>query len=124
LKDVDMDEMVLLHENDSHFNLVVNKESDLAAFGSLSYRFKDVSTGHEKENKDIENTIILCKESQYIHCEKELRLKTEEVEILKVELKDIRKMPFGSIWTSKWFKQPIHSWTIFHFDGNLWAAKL
>ena len=95
LKDVDMEEMVLLHENDSHFNLVVNKESDLAAFGSLSYRFKDVSTGHEKENKDIENTIILCKESQYIHCEKELRLKTKEVEILKVELKDILKLKEG-----------------------------
>ena len=36
--------------------LVVHKESYLADFGSLSYRFKDVSIGHEKENKDIENT--------------------------------------------------------------------
>ena len=92
-----MDEMIL-HENDSHFNLVVNKESDLAAFGSLCFMFKDVSNGHEKENKDIENTIILCKESklqaesQYIQCEKELRLKTEEVDILKIELTDIKEI--------------------------------
>ena len=42
--------------NYSYFNLVLNKESYLADFGSLSYRFKDVSTGHEKENKDIQNT--------------------------------------------------------------------
>ena len=72
-----------------------------------------MSTGHFKENKDIgytetkeNNYIILdiqkdlkkCKESklqtesQYIQCEKELRLKTEEVEILKVELKDIKEI--------------------------------
>ena len=31
-------------------------------------------------------------ESQYIQCEKELRLKTAEVEILKVELKDIKEI--------------------------------
>ena len=64
-----------------------------------------MSTGHEKQNKDIENAetkennyIHLdskkdskkCKESklqsesQFIQCEKELRLKNEEVEILKI----------------------------------------
>ena len=31
--------MVLFHENYCHFNLVVNRESDLATLGSLSYRF-------------------------------------------------------------------------------------
>ena len=38
-KDVAIDDMVLFHEHDCHFNLVVNKESDLATLGSLSYRF-------------------------------------------------------------------------------------
>ena len=41
LKDVELDEMVLFHENDNHFNLVVNEKSDLAMQGSLSYRFND-----------------------------------------------------------------------------------
>ena len=31
--------MVLLHEDDSHYNLVISKDSDLAKLGSLSYRF-------------------------------------------------------------------------------------
>ena len=39
LKDVMLDEMVLLHQKDSHFNLIVSKNSDLAKYGSLSYRF-------------------------------------------------------------------------------------
>ena len=39
LNDVDMEEMVMFHENDCHFNLVVNKESDLATKGNLSRRF-------------------------------------------------------------------------------------
>ena len=37
LKGVDIDDMVLLHENDVHFNLVVAGDSDLATQGSLSY---------------------------------------------------------------------------------------
>ena len=113
LQDVDISEIVLLHENDSHFNLVINKQSDLALFGSLSHRFKDMSTVNEKEIKnngndatqdnkstilDLQKDLKKCKESklqtekQYIQCEKELRLKTEEVEILKVELKDIKEI--------------------------------
>ena len=39
LKDVDIDEMVLFHQDDCHFNLVVNEESDLALKGSISQRF-------------------------------------------------------------------------------------
>ena len=38
LKNVDIEEMVLLHEKDSHFDLIVSEKSDLAVFGSLSYR--------------------------------------------------------------------------------------
>ena len=56
LKNVELEDMVLLHENDSHFNLIVSGESDLATLGSLSYRFnmgpmlKD--TNEEKEEKE------------------------------------------------------------------------
>ena len=38
LKNVEIDDMVLLHENDMHFNLIVSKNSELATLGSLSYR--------------------------------------------------------------------------------------
>ena len=39
LKEVEINDLVLLHENDMHFNLIISKESDLAKHGSLSYRF-------------------------------------------------------------------------------------
>ena len=39
LNNVDIDDMVLFHENDCHFNLVVNKNSDLALLGNLSFRY-------------------------------------------------------------------------------------
>ena len=34
-----MADMVLLHEDETHFNLIVSKTSNLARMGSLSYRF-------------------------------------------------------------------------------------
>ena len=39
LKNVELGDMVLLHEEDSHFNLVVPGDNTLAMQGSLSYRF-------------------------------------------------------------------------------------
>ena len=36
LKDVELDDLILLHEYDINFNIVVNKNSDLAKMGSLS----------------------------------------------------------------------------------------
>ena len=39
LKDVAIEFMVLFNEDNCHYNLVVNKNSDLAVLGSLSYRF-------------------------------------------------------------------------------------
>ena len=38
LRDVKLDDMVLIHENDIHYNLIVSKNSDLADLGSLSVR--------------------------------------------------------------------------------------
>ena len=37
LKDVKIDDIVLLHENDTHFNLIIAEDNELAKVGSLSY---------------------------------------------------------------------------------------
>ena len=116
LKKVDLGEMVLFHENDCHFNLIISKDSDLATMGSLSHRFKigpkeqmneeekDITNDKMDEDKDkvdvkeLEKELKKVKENQrkaqnyYIQCEKELRNKTEEVEILKIEIKDLKEL--------------------------------
>ena len=119
LKDVDIGVMVLLHENDCHFNLIVSDESDLANLGSLSYRFNvgptitiDDTIEDEDETElyvpepqkmdsnilDLQKELKKCRESknliekEYKKCEKELRNKTEEAEILKVEVKDLKEI--------------------------------
>ena len=108
--------MVLLHEDETHFNLIVSKESDLAKYGSLSNRF-DIGPTEVKERKDepknvdfekslekdldnseIEKEFKKCierntmLEREYLLCEKELRKKTEEAEKLKSEVKDLKLM--------------------------------
>ena len=103
--------MTLLHENDNHFNLVVNKNSDLAVQGSLSYRFnigpiveeneiseEDNGTGSDgiDELKSAKKELNRCEkgkkhiENEYFKCEKELKIKTEEVEKLKTEIRDLK----------------------------------
>ena len=56
--------MVLLHEDDNHFNLVISEDSDLAKHGSLSYRFNicppvkktdDAETSDKVEDKTDED---------------------------------------------------------------------
>ena len=37
LKDVEIDDIVLLHENDMHYNLIIAEDNELATVGSLSY---------------------------------------------------------------------------------------
>ena len=37
LKDVKIDDIVLLHENDAHFNLIITEDNELATTGSLSF---------------------------------------------------------------------------------------
>ena len=114
LKNVKQNDMVLLHEEDSHYNLIISKDSDLARLGSLSFRFnvgpmikesEDISEVNDiDENVDENDPIDLKKElkkcreekkllqSKYLNCEKELRNKTEEVETLKSELKDLKEI--------------------------------
>ena len=104
--------MTLLHQDDLHFNLVVNKTSKLATLGSFSYRFNvgpiiweeiktyqmksNIAENNEEETNDdsLHELIIVRKElkksenrrkkneSEYFKCEKELRSKTEENEKL------------------------------------------
>ena len=127
LRNVEQNDMILLHEDDSHYNLIISKDSDLAKLGSLSFRFNvgplvNNATGEsdkdtkeeigkcneteEAENVDQNESELAklkiefkkCKESrdafekEYFKCEKELRIKTEETEKLKLEIKDLRKI--------------------------------
>ena len=55
LNNVELDEMVLLHQTDNHFNLIVSKDSDLAKYGSLSYRFNVGPTMDNEECIDTDN---------------------------------------------------------------------
>ena len=109
LKDVNIEDLVLLHENDNHFDLVVAESSELIKFGGLSDRNimsqnknDDIIKTNEEENnhkktvqelkaeiKNLEKKNELFKK-QYMDCERELKLKTEETERLKTELKDVK----------------------------------
>ena len=56
LKDVDIENCVLIHENDVHYNLIVPGDSELARLGSLSFRANIgpiIKTTEEEERKDI-----------------------------------------------------------------------
>ena len=118
LKDVQMNDMVLLHENDVHFNLIISKDSDLALYGSLSHRFNvgpfeeeeryldetskedeiNEDAMNENEAADLKKELLKYKKSmasiekEYFLCEQELKMKTEELEKCKVEIKDLKKI--------------------------------
>ena len=75
IKNVDIKDMVLLHTNDVHFDLIVSKDSNLATMGSLSYRhnigpmvtkesYKEKTGGkdkHEVSEKDGVNEKVVEK---------------------------------------------------------------
>ena len=114
LKNVEQNDMVLLHEDDSHYNLIISQNSDLAKFGSLSHRFnagpsmkkiaEETKVESDKEGEGNKTMMDLKRElkkskdekailqKEYNDCEKELRLKTEEAESLKTEVKDLKEM--------------------------------
>ena len=80
--------MVLFHENDCHFNLVVNKNDDLATLGSISRRLNvdpivntnenleevevEITKNHEKPDKKV---------SDHKKCEDELKNIRKRTEI-------------------------------------------
>ena len=99
IKCVEFGEMVLLHQNDMHFNLIIPGDSDLATLGSLSYRFnigpivnKDIESEENKDKcidkevtgdiEELRKQLKKCKEhnreleTNYVKCEKELRILT------------------------------------------------
>ena len=117
LKDVELDEMVLFHENDMHFNLIVSEKDDLVKMGSLSFRTNvgpymknntndEIETEKNKSNNDsTEKEIKTLKaelkqlkekliflEKDYLDCGNELKVKTEEVEKLKIQVKTQKEM--------------------------------
>ena len=96
---IDMKDMVLIHEDDLHFNLIIPGDSDLAKLGSLSRREKSSKENNTVEEVDMEvlkdeYEKSLKKQSfiekEYFECQKELRKKSEEVEKLRIELEDIK----------------------------------
>ena len=118
LKNVELNDITLLHQNDNHFNLIVNKHSNIAVEGSVTQRLlsgfenEESEQGEEvnkkagddsktSENKDISEMQKELKkykksleliEAEYKKCERELRFKTEEAEKYKIEIKDLRKI--------------------------------
>jgi hypothetical protein len=90
LKDVDQNDMVLLHEDESHFNLIVSKDSDLAKYGSLSFRFnvgptlsdgkggKDILENEEYKKDVNEDVIDELKKDDQVDLRKELKKCKEE----------------------------------------------
>ena len=116
LKDTKVDDLVLLHENDTHFNLVVSNQSDLAIYGSLSFRFNvgpimedlsktdsDIETNSSEDIENVAEDASLKKqlkecqkakqmmEKEYYKCQAELSSKTEECEKLKIVIKDLKQ---------------------------------
>ena len=96
---IEMEDMVLLHQDDHHFNLIISGDSDLAKLGSLSNRANGVKDIGEVNDKDLEKLKVELEnclkkqsyiEKEYFDCEKELRKMTEEVEKLRVENNDLR----------------------------------
>ena len=113
LKNVEIKDMVLLHDDDVHFNLVVSKDSNLAILGSISYRqnigvLMETKTSNLKETetqndgdtqnkalkKELKETIENRNkfEKLYNECEKALREMCVENEKLKSEVKDLKEI--------------------------------
>jgi hypothetical protein len=98
LKGVELDDMVLLHEHDTHFNLIVSKDSNLATLGSLSYRtnigpmveeVKDEETNSKEEETHSEDEEEDMNDVDGETSMESVRLK--EIKDLKKELKKVNE---------------------------------
>ena len=87
LKDVEMDEMVLLHQDDSHFDLVVSKDSNLAKYGSLSYR---TNVGPLKEIHETKAKESIPRQVTNQENSEEKALK-EQLDKMKNEIKELNE---------------------------------
>ena len=92
LKGVDLGEIVLLHQNDLHFDLIVAKDSDLATIGSLSYRSNIGPMVEIDDNDDdIENVDEEVAENHQTSDNLEEEDKTKEMKNLKKEIKKLKE---------------------------------
>ena len=113
LSNVEIKDMVLFHENDAHFNLVVAKDSNLATMGSISYRQNigpmmeikagDIKEGETQKDDDTQNRALKRElkeaieskkelEKLYNECEKALKETCGENERLKIEIRDLKEI--------------------------------
>ena len=101
LNNVELKDMVLLHEDESHYNLIISKNCDLALLGSISSRLAKEETEEEPKEElvyDMQKQLKQYKENnekiqqKYLMCERELRIRTEQVEQLKVELENLKQI--------------------------------
>ena len=122
LKDVEIAEIVLLNENDVHFNLIISEDDELAKEGSLSFMnnigplfetkdpeetktYVEAVVNGQKGKKETEDELEKLKkalksekertkalEKQYDECEAALVKMTEEFEKQKSELYDLKQI--------------------------------
>ena len=88
---VEMNDMILFHQNDCHFNLDISKNTDLAKLGSLSYRYNvgPMATRKKEENKEVNDNKMEVesnsnsKEGDIID---ELKKKLKQAEVSREEI--------------------------------------
>ena len=94
LKNVDMGVMVLLHDNDNHFDLVISSDHELAANNRDEPKqvilLDNQSVVKQKFKMLLEKNRLL--EAEYALVEKQLKMKTVQVKKLEVELADLKKI--------------------------------
>ena len=86
LKHAMFDEMVLFHEDDMHFNLIVSEDNDLVTKGSLSYR---TNIGPFMNNVDKEDSIEKDLESNDKNNVNEKESMENENKLLRAQLKKL-----------------------------------
>ena len=84
LKNAKLNEMILFHENDMHFNLIVSKDDDLVTKGSLSFR---TNLGPFMKNDDSNEPIVNDMEAKNVNNENDNKSLKDENKLLKDQLK-------------------------------------
>ena len=103
LKNVELLDMVLLHENDTHFNLIVSEDNDLVNEGSISFRTnigpmdqKDTVNENDIGKKTFAEAVVSGRNFEDLNAEiKELKLalqkSKEKIVIIEKQYNDCEK---------------------------------
>ena len=94
IKNVDVEDMVLLHTNDSHFDLIVSKDSKLATMGSLSFRHNFGPMMSNIDFNEENDTFKKCEKQVEIDTVKdkgEIRNEGPDIAFLQKALKESRE---------------------------------